>query len=174
MPPSPAAMENSRTRTRVLKTLRDSVVQQTRLVCSIVSSSDMLAMVQGVTYSIFATAGEQLHIVPPCWRTLFTGLSAVQWTESEGCFGNMLNAAAAGATTLECHHLSSYATGSLDAILPSSPEMQPRCGHGTGTNKRISNMVAGWGGGLVGYVLHSPLEETKSPHYRKSSFQHRA
>lgn len=106
MPPSSAAMENSRTRSRVLKTLRESVVQQTRLLRCVVSSSGMLAMVQGVTYSVFATAGEQLHIVPPCWRTLFTGPSAVQWTESEGCFGNMLKAAAVGATTLWCHHLS--------------------------------------------------------------------
>lgn len=41
-----------------------------RILCYM--SSGALAMVQRVTYSFFTPTGEQLHIVPPCWRTLFT------------------------------------------------------------------------------------------------------
>lgn len=66
----PAATVRPESTTPALETSKTLLVN--RQILSYKSSSGALAMVQRVTFSLFATAGEQSHIVLSCWQTLFT------------------------------------------------------------------------------------------------------
>lgn len=68
-------------------------------------------MVQRETYSFFTTVGEQLHIVPPCWRILFTEPPKHNGPSQRDVLKHIEGHVCYSHRTSGWHHLFSFADG---------------------------------------------------------------
>lgn len=80
------------------------------------TSSAALAMVQRETYSFFTPVVEQSHIVPPCWRTLFTKPRQHNGPSQKGALEHIDSYICCSHRTVGWHSLFRFACGTSEIL----------------------------------------------------------